>query len=236
MLNKVINEALGEFPQQYSLAKEISETVINMVKTHDRKGIFKASTNGMFKTYIINIEYSENDELNHGYVIVAQAKYNMRLNRDLVNDLPTWYEPIIRLINQYQMDDDIVMRFAKALYACYEKEMKAIVSETTPHIEKELGCKPYSTRNDFINALKNCEPFKRYYQALYEVLPEARLKKDRIKQVFNTYGIEYGEWMFDFIAQKSTMALKYVEKNAMIYFHEHIKLGKTDWFEKHNVK
>ena len=45
----VINEALGEFPQQYALAKEIAKRVINMVKTHDTHIEFAPSTDNKFK-------------------------------------------------------------------------------------------------------------------------------------------------------------------------------------------
>lgn len=289
MIENLINEALGEFPKQYALALEIADKAINMVKTHDRRGVFDSFSESIFKKFEINIEYSEDDfvgnmlidvrptkgsfngadfdnvsinyfisrmdvlkqnydalrqklyeiavhELNHGYVLVAQAKYNLNSkipDKPLVNDLPEWYEPLTKFIAEYNCDNDISMRFARALYACHEKEMKAIISETTPHIERELGDRKDYTRNDFIRVLKNCEPYKRYYNAFYEVLPEARKHKKEIKNKFEKWGIEFGEWMFDFIGRKSVVALKYVEKNAMLYFHRFIKCGNTDWFKKH---
>ena len=150
---EVINEALGEFPQQYTLAKEIAKKVINMIKTHDKNLEFEPSTNNKFKTVQIELEYSEDDEsfkslidvrptsgtfngvnddtvavkffiarndvlkqtydkleqtiyhiavheLNHGYVILNQAKYNEKGGKDLVNPLPSWCNQCIVFLRQ----------------------------------------------------------------------------------------------------------------------------------------
>lgn len=62
MIENLINEALGEFPNQYNLAKEIANETISMVKTHQRKLRFETKSETQFKTVIIKIEYSEDDE------------------------------------------------------------------------------------------------------------------------------------------------------------------------------
>ena len=61
-INKLITEALGEFHNQYNLAKEIVNETILMIKTHQKKNIFSVKTENQFKKVIINIEYSEDDE------------------------------------------------------------------------------------------------------------------------------------------------------------------------------
>lgn len=299
-IETLINEALGEFPQQYELAREIAAKAISMVKTHDRNNTFEAMTKSQFKKFIITIEYSEDDpnyknmmidmrpttgsfdgvnsttvgikyfiaridvmkqdyeklenklyyiavhELNHGYVIWNQAKYNQVHNekfpenpKPLTNPLPDWYEPILNVISKHN-SDDITKRFAQALYACHEKEFKAIISQTTPYIANTLSDRGNRTRADFIKAMKNCEPYKRFYEGLYEVLPEARMKKEELVLNLKEYetGIDESniDEFFEFVQRRCEIGLKYVEKNAMLYFHEHIKFGNTDWFKKHPLK
>lgn len=286
---EVINEALGEFSNQYNLAKEIAEKSISMIKSHHRDGVFNTQTDCQFKKYIITIEYSEDDvnyrnmmidmrptsgtfngvnddtvgikffisrndilkqsydnleqtlyhiavhELNHGYVILNQAKYNEKGGKDLINPLPSWYNQCIVFLNEYQ-NNDIAYQFVQALYACHEKEMKAIISETTPHVENYVREKGSYDRDTFIEALKSSEPFQRYYTALYKILPEAKNRTHAILFVLQYWGFDFDEnvmeHMFTFVERKCKIALKYIEKNAMLYYHEHIKLGKTDWFIK----
>lgn len=288
-INKLISEALGEFHNQYDLAKEIVDETISMVKTHQKKNIFSVKTENQFKKVIINIEYSEDDEeyqnmlidmrptsgtfdgvnddtvaikffisrrdvikqndydfkkrlyhiavheLNHGYVILNQAKYNEKGGKELLNPLPLWYNNCIVFLQEYQKND-IAYQFVQSLYACHEKEMKAIISETTPHIENYVKEKNVYDKNTFIEALKESEPFQRYYTALYVVLPEAKQRKESILNVLKYWGFDFDEHglerMFIFIERKSKIALKYIEKNAMLYYHEHIKLGDTNWFKQ----
>lgn len=287
-IGKLITEALGEFPQQYALAKEIANTAIEMVKTHDKKNNFKPSNNNTFKKINIYMTYSEDDEdfqdmidvrqtsgsfegvndttfaigffiarndvlkqgydklektlyhiavheLNHGYVVLQQSKYNEKSGKELLTPLPEWYDTCIIFLQEYQQND-IAYQFVQSLYACHEKEMKAIISETTPHIENYVKEKDAYDRDTFIEALKTSEPFQRYYTSLYEVLPEAKNREDLILNVLKYWGFDFDkhglERMFIFIERKCKIALKYIEKNAMLYYHEHIKLGKTDWFKK----
>ena len=289
MIENLINEALGEFSNQYNLAKEIANKTISMVKTHQRKLRFETKSETQFKTVIIKIEYSEDDEdyrnmlvdirptsgifdgvndntvgikffisrndilkqryddleqklysiavheLNHGYVILNQAKYNEKGGKDLVNPLPSWYNQCIVFLHEYQ-NNDIAYQFVQALYACHEKEMKAIISETTPHIENYIRGRGNYDRDTFVEALKTSEPYQRYYTSLYVVLPKARERKNSILNLLDYWGFDFDEndleRMFTFIERKSKIALKYIEKNSMLYYHEHIKLGKTDWFKK----
>lgn len=289
---EIINEALGEFPQQYTLAKEIASKVISMVKIHDKKLRFTPLTDNKFNTVIINIDYSEDDadfknlidirptcgqfngvnddtvsikffiarndvlkqsygdleqtiyhiaahELNHGYVVLAQSKYNEKGNRDLVNPLPEWYDKCIVFLQNYTRND-IVYQFIQGLYACHEKEMKAIVSETTPQIEIYLDKVGEDDRESFIEALENSESFQRYYEILYKVLPEVNNNKDRLINCLNFWNFNVDERKFDnmykFIQQKANIALNYVQRNSMLYFHRFVKHDKTDWFKKHPLK
>ena len=289
MVDFIINEALGEFPNQYALAREIANKAIEMVKVHHRNGTYETKTDSQFKKYIITIEYSEDDEryenmlidmrptsgtfdgvnentvgvkffisrndilkqsydkleeklyhiavheLNHGYVILNQAKYNEKGGRELVNPLPEWYNSCIVFLHEYK-NNDIAYQFVQALYACHEKEMKAIISETTPHIETFIRDKKTNDRDTFVEALKTSESFQRYYTVLYKILPEAKQRKNSLLNVLQYWGFDFDdkglEKMFSFIERKCNIALKYIEKNAMLYYHEHIKLGKTDWFKK----
>ena len=71
---------------------------------------------------------------------------------------------------------------------------------------------------------------------MYVVLPKAKQKKESILNVLKYWGFDFDEHglerMFVFIERKSKIALKYIEKNAMLYYHEHIKLGDTNWFKQ----
>lgn len=289
--NEIINEALGEFPQQYTLAKEIANKVINMVKIHDKKLKFIPSINNKFKNVIIDIDYSEDDEefknlvdvrptsamfngvnddtvrikffiarndvlkqnydnleqtiyhisaheLNHAYVVLNQAKYNEKGNRELVNPLPEWYDKCIDFLQNYTRND-IAYQFVQSLYACHEKELKAIVSETTPQLEIYLEKVKVKDRNAFVNALENIEPFQRYYEILYKVLPEVDNNKDKLINCLNFWNFNVDEKKFkeicNLIKQKANIALNYVQKNAMLYFHRFVKHDKTDWFKKHPI-
>lgn len=297
---QLLNEALGEFPNQYDLAGEIADAVIDMIPRHETTKEYQSNVSTPFKRVELIVEYSEdspqggwlidarptkgsflgadfdavqlkffiarNDvlgkrsedlwktifhiaahELNHAYVLIAQAKYNMAWNKKksadeqkpLVNPLPEWYEPITKFLANYDKED-ICLKFAQALYSCNDMEIKAIISQATPHIANTLSDRKECTRKDFLHALTTCEPYKRFYENLYETLPEARQNILKIKEVLHKWKIDFDEdtlrRLLDYIEQRSTMGLKYVEKNAMLYFHEHIKFGNTDWFKKHPLK
>ena len=210
----------------------VNDTTISISFFIARNDILSLTDNELInKIYSIAVH-----ELNHGYVILSQAKYNQKRGKELVNSLPEWYDKCINFLQNYKRVD-IAYGFVQALYACYEKEINAIVSETTPQICNYMVNKNKQDRDTFIEALENSEPFQRYYNALYEVLPQIKENKDRLISVLNFWKFDFNEKTFDeicdFIERKSTMALKYVEKNAMLYYHNNIKLGKTDWFETH---
>ena len=210
----------------------VNDTTISISFFIARNDILSLTDNELInKIYSIAVH-----ELNHGYVILSQAKYNQKRGKELVNSLPEWYDKCINFLQNYKRVD-IAYGFVQALYACYEKEINAIVSETTPQISNYMVNKNKQDRDTFIEALENSEPFQRYYNALYEVLPQIKENKDRLISVLNFWKFDFNEKTFDeicdFIERKSTMALKYVEKNAMLYYHNNIKLGKTDWFETH---
>ena len=285
-VNEFLFEALGEFRNQYVLAKEIASVAVEMVKTHDKKSSFKPLNDSNFKNIIVYITYSEDDEdfqklidvrqtsgsfegvndstfaigffiarndvlkqgydklektlyhiavheLNHGYVILQQSKYNEKGGKELLNPLPEWYNKCVVFLREYPKND-IAYQFVQSLYACHEKEMKAIISETTPHIETYVKEKDSYDKDTFMEALKSSESFQRYYTTLYKTLPTAFERKDSILNVLNYWGFDFEEnsleHMFTFIERKSKIALKYIEKNAMLYFHEHIKLNNTTWF------
>lgn len=288
----VINEALGEFPQQYALAKEIAKKVINMVKTHDISLEFEPSVDNKFKMVQIELEYSEDDEsfkslidirptsgsfngvndniiaikffiarndvlkqsydkleqtiyhiaaheLNHGYVILAQSKYNEKGGKDLITPLPEWYNSCIVFLENYKRNDT-VYQFVQGLYACYEKEVKAIISETTPQIEIYLEKIGRNDRDSFIAALENSESFQRYYIFLHEVLPNVEKNKEKVIKCLDFWGFDVNDKTFNdllrFVRQRASVALHYIQKNAMLYYHRFIKHEKTDWFETHPLK
>ena len=289
---EIINEALGEFPQQYTLAKEIAKKVINMIKTHDKNLEFEPSTDNKFKTVQFELEYSEDDErfkslidvrptsgtfngvnddtvavkffiarndvlkqtydkleqtiyhiavheLNHGYVILNQAKYNEKGGKDLITPLPEWYNTCVIFLQNYK-HNDIAYQFVQGLYACYEKEVKAIVSETTPQIENYLDKVGRNDRNSFITALENSESFQRYYIILHKVLPNVEENKEKIIKCLDFWGFDVNDKTFNdllrFVRQRASVALHYIQKNAMLYYHRFIKHEKTDWFETHPLK
>lgn len=288
----VINEALGEFPQQYALAKEIAKRVINMVKTHDTHIEFAPSTDNKFKMVQIEIDYSEDDkdfkylidvrptsgvfdgvnddtvalkffiarndvlkqtydkleqtlyhiaahELNHGYVVLAQSKYNERGGKDIITPLPDWYNTCIIFLQNYK-HNDIAYQFVQGLYACYEKEIKAIVSETSPQIENYLEKLGKNDRESFIEALENSESFQRYYTILHKILPNVDENKSKIIKCLDFWGFDINEKIFNellrFMKQRASVALHYTQKNAMLYYHRFIQREKTDWFKTHPLK
>lgn len=299
---QLLNEALGEFPNQYDLAGEIADAVNDMIPRHEITKEYQSNVSTPFKRVELIVEYSEdspqggwlidarptkgsflgadfdavqlkffiarNDvlgkrsedlwktifhiavhELNHAYVLVAQAKYNMAWNKKkgvdeqkpLVNPLPEWYEPITKFLAKYN-HQDTAYRFAQALYSCHEKEMTAIVSETTPQLYNELGKTVRVAKHEFLVALKETESFQRFYTNLYKTLPEIRnADKQLILTIYGTSEVPITdektlEELIKFVEKKSAVGLEYVVRNSMLYYNEHLSDTKTDWFKTHSQK
>ena len=171
--------------------------------------------------------------------ILNQAKYNEKGGKDLITPLPEWYNTCVIFLQNYK-HNDIAYQFVQGLYACYEKEVKAIVSETTPQIENYLDKVGRNDRDSFITALENSESFQRYYIILYKVLPNVEENKEKIIKCLDFWGFDVNEKTFNhllrFMKQRANVALHYIQKNAMLYYHRFIQREKTDWFKTHSLK
>ena len=167
-------------------------------------------------------------ELMHGNIFINRLN-----NGQEINDMPSFYAYIIKIMKTINDEENIAYKFAYAIYATYYQEMQAIISQTAHNIFniiKQNNIKEYN--NDILKKyLRFCEPYQIYGTILNETLPIINSMDDYdihkyIINIFSENGfdctISFIREQSKIIEEKSKKALRKIINNATLIFKEEL--------------
>ena len=166
-------------------------------------------------------------ELMHGNIFLHRY-----LNGEDINDIPDYYDICQKIFNNKIKTSAVYQEFAYALYSIYYQEMQSIVSQTYVQIEnyyKQHNIKP--NRENFKYVLKKIESYSTYYGNINRTVPLIKFMLSYDEKHF-LEGLEEVGFNFDkktlekylnLIIKRSEEAIKNIDRNAMLFYYEHIK-------------